>query len=531
MESRWKQRCALVGVVALSVLGLAFASDGGSVLSATSARVLGSPQPEPTQTERQLVEPSAVDDTDQQEPSDAIARIAEPAAAIEPPDTGDVTRISQDSQEEPETASTVATPTTARRTTLTSDDPVSATTSTVTGTSSAATASPTSTRQTTSTTSPTTTSAPQTTAAPPTTSAPQTTAAPPTTVRTVAAPSGDWVAPSATGHRTSLHNFPGANDGPHWVTIDRDFLEEHAGAAWLSSEGGTPVISGANADGVCLNITVTLTLRDSYVDCPTRTQNDSWGHAGQVDDAPAVNIRAANVVVEYNTITCSGRDADICSRNVRVGGANALIQYNDLSFARGAVSVFTGTVFRYNFAHDFSFGLDPSRADNPNDNVTHNNAVNNLGYSARVEGNYIVATYGRVSSQPSNNRNPHFGSVYEGGIVEVGDPINGFAFTNYLVNDSGHGYQVTDNYFVGVGRAFLCNNSDRHTSASCADDISNNVFANDRFEDFGGTHFRDAKGLGSISGSCNAIGSPSSGFELLASSVFGSGNTHRTNSC
>jgi len=339
------------------------------------------------------------------------------------------------------------------------------------------------------------------------------------------------VSPNATGHRSSLHSFPAANDGPHGVTIDEAFLNQHKDARWLSYDNGRPIISRANADGLCLNIQVTLTLRDSFVNCPTRTQNDSWQYAGRIDDAPAVNILASNVVVEYNTITCSGRDGDICSRNVRVGARDALIQYNDLSFGRGAVEVFAGTVFRYNYAHDFSFGFDTRRANNPNDNITHNNAINNLGYRAQIHGNYIVARYGRVSAQPRTYLNRDFPDVYSGGVVDVGDPINGFAFTNYLVNGPGNGYRITDNYFVSVGRPFLCNDSDHHGNAGCADDISRNVFAEHRFDDFQGYYFNDDEGNGSISGSCNLESTGSSGFTVIPSSAFGSDNTHGTSGC
>ena len=355
-----------------------------------------------------------------------------------------------------------------------------------------------------------------------------------TTPTTPAFSAGGWVNPNSTGHRTSnLHQFPGPNDGTHGVTIDQAFLNEHRGAAWLSNEGGRPVISRIDASGRCLNIRVTLTLRDSYVNCPTRVQNDSWGFAGIVDDAPAVNILdATDVVLEYNTVTCSGTDANICGRNVRIGGRDAIVQYNDLSFARGAVSLFHGTEFRFNYVHDLSFGFDPTRANNPNDNVTHNNVVNNLGYqNTLVEGNYIVARYGRVSAQPTRYTAPHYHGVYTGGVVEVGDPINGFTFTNYLQRGNGDGMHIVNNYVEASGRPFRCNSSSQHSSPSCADDISGNVFAEDYFNAFQPTAlFQDKDGAGSISGSCNARRT-SSGTQVLPSTSFGVSNTHQTSSC
>ncbi len=387
---------------------------------------------------------------------------------------------------------------------------------------------------------PTTTAAPRTTT---TTTAPQTTtttAAPRTTTTSsapvVEAPTvapGGWVNPAATGHRRSnLHDFAPANDGAHGVTIDDDFLAEHAGAAWLTYEGDRPVISGMEARGRCLNIVTTITLRDSVVECPTRVQNGSWGYIGDVDDAPAINILGADdVLIEYNTITCSGFDGDICSRSVRAAGHDAVVQYNDLSLARGAVSLYHGTVFRFNYAHDMAFGFDPKRADNPDDNITHNNIVNNQGYNnALVHGNYIVARYGRVSAEPNRYRNPHYSNVYPDGLVSIGDPINGYAFTNYLINGDGDGMRITDNYVVGSGRPFLCSAGDRQSSPTCADDISGNVFADPLFEEFGWQVFRDHKRTGTISGSCNTtyIGGV---YEVLPASIFGDENTHGTQGC
>lgn len=525
-----RERIALLAVLCAALLGLAFASGTEGAFERVLGRDVRDPSSIEPAAERQLNEP---DDADVPV---ALAATAELAPENDPaPADGATTRTEEivdavaavtSAQPTPETTTTApapqesqvaaagAAPTTSpERTTsgeASADEPTSTTTT------AAPAASPTT----------TTTAAPQTTAAPTTSAAPASTATPTHTA-------GGWVSPSNTGHRrTNLLDFPGPNDGPHGVTIDADFLDAHSGAAWLAYDGGRPIISGINADGRCLNILVTLTLRDSYVNCPTRTQNNSWGYAGEVDDAPAVNILGAtNVVVEHNTITCSGHDGDICSRSVRVGGRDALVQYNDLSLARGAVSLFHGTVFRYNYAHDLAFGFDPTRASNPSDNVTHNNVVNNLGYTnILVQGNYIVARYGRVSSSPSTYRNPHFHGVYSNGVVEVGDPINGFAFTNYLVNGNGDGLRVRENYVEGSGRPFRCNASSRHSGASCVDDMSGNVFAEDRFDDFNPPLFHDKDGAGSISGSCN-LKKVGGGYELLPSDAFGPGNVHGHNNC
>ena len=559
------QRLPILVVMVLlifAVIGFAFATRADHTELQSTARQLNEPAAETDSAARRLAEPSRANTQgetspapDERLPPDALALIAEEAVPASPnavdvpsdlrsrnpveetrpveetsvspeEQTSAVGRDSAVTDRTDEESTVVETPEwVATQATITIDARTPGPTSTATPRTTTTTP-PTTTRRTTTTTPPTTTRRTTTTTPPTTTATPSTTTPPQRASVAV-----NWVSPGATGHRNSLHSFPAANDGPHGVTINQAFLDQHQNAPWLSYENGRPIISRANADGLCLNITVTLTLRDSRVNCPTRTQNDSWGYAGRIDDAPAVNILAGNVVVEYNTITCSGRDGNICGRNVRVGAKDALIQYNDLSFARGAVEVFTGTVFRFNYAHDFSFGFDPSRASNPSDNITHNNPINNLGYSAQVHGNYIVARYGRVSAQPNTYRNPHFHNVYSGGVVEVGDPLNGFAFVNYLVNGPGNGYRVTDNYFVDVGRAFLCNNSDRHANSSCADDISRNVFADHHFDDFQGVFFRDEKGRGSINGSCNVEGSNSSSFNVLPSSAFGTGKNHNTNNC
>ncbi len=332
--------------------------------------------------------------------------------------------------------------------------------------------------------------------------------------RRVTLSNAGWIIPEEEGgikfgaDLDNLVPFVPANDGPNGVTIDASFLAEHAGAPWLSEENGVPLISNINADNVCLNILTTVILRDSFVNCPTRTQSGAWGYAGDTDNAPAVQVlgdAAAGSVVEYNTITCSGFDGDICSRSVRAGARDMTIRFNDLSFARGAVHMFHGTSFAFNYAHDFSFGFDPSRANSATDRITHNNATNDQGYSnTSVAGNYIDATYGRVSNQPTVNLNPHFRGLYENGVVEVGDPLNGFAFSHYLNNGSGHDSVWTRNYVNNSGRPFLCNSSARHGDAVCSTDISLNVFDNLRKADFANLEsFEDADGQGAIAGRCN----------------------------
>lgn len=535
------RRQLLIGILSISMLGLAFSSGTEGAFGTVVSRALGEPSSEVVSNQRQLVDPIYSDHEQIPAALAATARVASVDHAKRPPsnakdgqsaaaiEEGRVrgsqlaaadTGAPQSTEELGEQATRAAPQSTEpdRPVVATSKAPAPSTSSSSTDT--------------TTTTTTTTAMAPSRSAAtePPLAPASETSATSPT--QSASAPSG-WVSPSATGHRnSSLHQFPGANDGPHGVTIDQAFLDAHAGAPWLSMENGRPVISRADASGRCLNILTTLTLRDSYINCPTRTQNDSWGYAGEVDDAPAVNVLGAeNVVIEYNTITCSGTDAEICSRSVRVGARNVTIQYNDLSLARGAVSLFHGTVFQFNYAHDLSFGFDPTRAGNSSDNVTHNNVVNNLGYrDALVQGNYIVAKYGRVSAQPSKYRTPHFHGAYSGGIVEVGDPINGFVFTNYLHNGNGANLRILENYVEGAGRPFRCNGSSGHSGASCASDISANVFAANRFDDFNPPLFHDKDGAGTISGSCN-VRKVAGGYEFLPESAFGDSNKHVTTGC
>jgi hypothetical protein len=334
--------------------------------------------------------------------------------------------------------------------------------------------------------------------------------------RTIVVSRRGWVIPEADlGGRAlgadldALVPFVPPNDGPHGVNIDAAFLEANAGAAWLSEENGIPVIDRIDGTDRCLNIAVPLILRRSYISCPTRIQSDAWGYIGTVDDAPAVNIAgrtAEGVIIEHNTITCSGFDANICGRNVRVGSSGAIIRFNDLSHARGAVGLYNDTAFVFNHLHDFSFGFDPTRANSETDFVTHNNSVNNLGYrNVTVAGNFIDATYGRVSLSPEENLYTFFPQMYgDDGVVEVGDPINGFAFTNYLINGDGVGARYERNYVRNAGRPFRCNQSAAHAAGVCAEDISFNVFVDLRIEQFNSVPpFEDADGAGVLEGRCN----------------------------
>ena len=307
---------------------------------------------------------------------------------------------------------------------------------------------------------------------------------------------------------SDLLPFAPANDGPFGVTIDAAFLVENEGAPWLSQEDGVPVIDRVDATGRCLNITIKLILRRSFVSCPTRVQSDQWGYAGRVDDAPAINITttdAAGVLLEHNTVRCTGFDEEICGRSIRVGAPGSVIRFNDLAEARGAVELFDNTTFAFNHLHNLSFGFDPARAESPDDRVTHNNTVNNLGYrNVRVVGNFIEATYGRVSLEPETYVYPFFPDTYTNGIVELGDPINGFAFTNYLINGDGGGAVYSRNFVRGVGRPFLCNDSADHDVGICADDLSFNVFESLQLAGFDSSSpFRDSDGVGQLNGGCN----------------------------
>ena len=533
---------ALFGILILAAVGLAFSQERDRASDLVLARSVGLPSDQSTSPARQLVEPGSTADTT--EPV-ALARIDNdgglPSAEIAP-------AITELAEQRP--GATAETITSQSPIVNTESDPFAdgssdvglglndeqATTSTTAERSGVAQSSNRDSRApgttTTQADSTTTTNRPASGQS----SSTSTSTAQPSTTSTSAPASisaGGWVSRNSTGHRNSnLLAFPSANDGNFGVTIDQDFLDAHQGAPWLSTEGGRPVISRIDASGRCLNIRVTLTLRDSYVNCPTRTQNDSWGYVGEVDDAPAVNLRASDVVVQFNTITCSGSDEDICSRSVRISGEDAVVEFNDLSLARGAVQAFTGTTFRYNYVHDLAFGFDPTRANNPDDNITHNNVVNSLGYrDVLIQGNYIVARYGRVSSAPSTYRNPYtYHGTYENGIVEVGDPINGFTFTNYLVKADGDGLRIIENFVEGAGRPFRCNSSSRHSSSTCAADISRNAFAQDYFDAFGATLFDDKDGNGTIAGSCNSQIS-SNGTQLIASNAFGNSGTHRTSGC
>jgi len=236
-------------------------------------------------------------------------------------------------------------------------------------------------------------------------------------------------------------------------------------------------------------------------------QGDSWGYVGQIDDAPAVNVLADDVLIEFNTITCSGFDDDICSRGVRLGGDDAVVRFNDISFARGGVAMFRGAEVSYNYLHDFAFGADArQRNASNNPGVTHNNVFTNQGYEdVLIEGNYVVASYGRVSATPGEVVNQQYSRVYgDDGVVEVGDPINGFGVTNSLNQGSGAGLVVLNNYFESVGRPFYCN-TDGLDDAQCADELGFNIFAGAAFDAFDSeVPFEIDGGFASLSGRCNS---------------------------
>ncbi len=247
-----------------------------------------------------------------------------------------------------------------------------------------------------------------------------------------------------------------------------------------------------------------MTLRNSYVNCPTRSQ-PSWGWIAT--DAPAVFVNAPDVEIAYNTITCSGYDNEICSRNVYLGGARAHVHHNDLSFARGAVQMGTDSLVEYNYMHSFSFGGDARQQDSGNNaQVTHNNAVNNYGVSgSRLIGNYIQASYGRVSADPQRFKVQQWLGIFENGVVDVGDPLNGFAVINYLINGDGAQTVIRNNYFADVGRTYFCDTSGR-SQGTCAADMSLNGFGANRFALYTLDYaYPWVIGGGSLAGGCNFL--------------------------
>ncbi len=337
------------------------------------------------------------------------------------------------------------------------------------------------------------------------------------------------------GHRVSnLTDISGLrNDGPHGLTIDANFITQNRQKPWITSEGGRTVIKGVSTKGVCLNITTTITLRDSSISCPTRTQSDRWGYVGRDNHAPGINILAPDVTIEYTTVVCTGYDNEICSRTIW-GGKNSLIQFNDLSGAAGIVELTSNTRVEYNYMHGLAFGADRRQTNaNNNGGITHNNVINSLGYpGGTVVGNYIEATYGRVSANPQWHRTTQYLYIFDDGIIEVGDPLNGFVFAHYPILGSGEGYVARHNYIESAGRAMLCQPS--NTATGCASDMSYNAFAKDKFGDFRQQPmFRSTKQHGSFSGECNfKLSGPSDlSPKILGKNIFDNGGTHGTDDC
>lgn len=370
-------------------------------------------------------------------------------------------------------------------------------------------------------------------------------------------PTGLWVNPADTGPRfTPTHSFPAANDGPHGVRVDTAFLNANMGAPWLTFENGVPVISGAEILERALNLAVRVILRDCIVSSPTRVQ-PTWSNLGDKNNAPVVLVDGDDTIVEYCELYGSGDDGErtvngtvvpgdgtgIAARGVRLAGANSVIRYNNIHGVRGAVQGFRDCDFDYNYCHDFSYGLDPFRVGNTAangnpDEVTHNNAVNNIGYqNFRARYNYIDARYGTVSTYPPNHTpsplSPFAWGFFHGPTgreVEVGDPIDGFTFTNYLIQADGTGYEAIGNYTIGSFRPFRCNSSNNWPNGTLVADITNNVFDEHQFAFAFSPLFDDQDGNGVIIGSCNIRydgGVPT----VMASDAFSPPNVHGTSGC
>ncbi len=317
------------------------------------------------------------------------------------------------------------------------------------------------------------------------------------------------------------------------VTIDDAFLDANEGESWLTNQNGRWTISGVAFDGSCLNILVSVTLENSYVNCPTRTHDEEeWGRG--FDDAPAVNVVADGVTLRRNTITCSGFDNDICSRNLSLRGADAVVEFNDLSFARGAIQIGENSDIRFNFIHSLAFGADDRQnEENNNPGVTHNNALNNYGASgACVVGNYVIASYGRVSASPEDHRNQYYTDIYPDGIVGIGDPLNGYTIVNYLIDGSGADFVIESNYLEKSGRAFQCQTRGRR-DASCAAVVNTNAFGANQFERFGdGGAFAVSGGPAILEGRCNfTIADPLDPEPVVLPPFLFAGENHEIEGC
>ncbi len=372
-----------------------------------------------------------------------------------------------------------------------------------------------------------------------------------------------WVLPAGTGNRidsASLTAFNTPNDGPNANVIDDAFITASAGASWLSFEAGVPVISGVYVPRG-LRINTQIILRDCTIESVHRDQTASGNWGFFQDDAPVVYIdfSADDTVIEYCTITglpwnhptlgfpaASNADIDtnIVARTVRVAGENSTIQYCDMSGCRGSVQSFRGTTVQYNYIHDYAFGWQEDRQGGTQgglpDEVTHNNGVSNQGYeNVTVQFNYIDARYGRVSAlQPGDAeypfrltpifRNTVYNNGVEPGEVVVGDPIDGFTFTNRQSQGDGSGYTATDNYVAYAGRVFGAAGTALATDTG-ADDLSRNVFEFDRFDDFQGITDAVQPFASSMAGSCNQ--QIENGVATVLPAEFFDGNTHGTTGC
>ena len=348
-----------------------------------------------------------------------------------------------------------------------------------------------------------------------------------------------WVQPEDTGHRipdAQLHTFPTANDGPAGITIDQAFINANAGAPWLSTQGGLPVISGARIF-YGLNVEIPAIIRDNWITVNTRFQTPSWGFFS--NDAPVVNINFAadGSLVEYNTLEGTGVDDTIVASGVRSAGEDTIVQYNDISGTRGGCHGFRRNTCRYNYFHDYAFGWQSNRQGGTQlglpDEVTHNNGINNTGYDSwHVYGNYFDLRYGIVSQlQPGDPRYPFrltpifrntvYNTTGTPGEVAIGDPIDGFTFAQFLINEGGADYQVYDNYVAHAGRALRV----QGTPGVGPTDFSRNVFVSDRFDDFQGVDDAFQDTIGPTSGSCNQRE-----LTILPNNIF-EGGVHGTSGC
>lgn len=375
----------------------------------------------------------------------------------------------------------------------------------------------------------------------------------------VAAPSTLWVQPSQTGPRIGEGSMvdlaPFATDDLG-ITINSAFIAAHQGEPWLTEEGGIALITGVKSLNRGLNFTVPIILRDSIVKSGSRDQ-PTWTNT-DVDDAACIVLDEPNSIVEYCLIEGIGDDGSaningtaigangqgIVSRGVRFEGDGCVVRYCDISGVRGAFQGFTDCVAEYNYCHSFTYGLDPNRvgrtapSGNP-DEVTHSNAFNNQGYrNWVVRYNYTVARYTTVSTHPPGGSpeslSPYsWNGMYPNRVVSVGDPIDGFTFTNYLsgAGRDGQGWLVHDNYTEGTFRPARVNTSSAHASPLAGSDVSRNVFADHALSFSSGiVRFDDKDRAATWSGSCNQEVDSDGVVTFMPATAFSS-NNHGTTDC